>query len=82
MNVKIKKTNFADLVYLVALDIDKMDYTSVDAVRVDDQLVGFLVTTEEGWGCEYIDITGNKIDFGDADYDVAKYQLIKLISKF
>ncbi|WP_412135468.1 hypothetical protein [Limosilactobacillus mucosae] len=82
MNVKIKKTTLADFVDLVALGIDKMDYTSVDAVMVDDRLVGFLVTTEEGWGCVYIDKTGKKIDFGDADYDVAKYQLIKMIAKF
>lgn len=50
MNIKFKKTTLADFVDLVALDIDKMDYTSVEAVMVDNQLVGFFVTTEGGVG--------------------------------
>lgn len=50
MNIEFKKTTIADFVDLVALGIDEMDYTSVEAVMVDNQLVGFFVTTEGGWG--------------------------------
>ena len=83
MNIKFKKTTLADFVDLVALDIDKMDYTSVEDVMVDNQLVGFFVTTEEGWGCKYMDkVNGQTIDFGKADYDVAKKRLVNMIKAF
>lgn len=83
MNIEFKKTTIADFVDLVALDIDEMDYTSVEAVMVENQLVGFFVTTDEGWGCEYMDkANGQTIDFGEADYDVAKKRLVKMIKAF
>lgn len=83
MNIKFKKTTIADFVDLVALGIDEMDYTSVEAVMVDGQLVGFFVTTEEGWGCKYMDkANGQTIDFGEADYNVAKKRLVKMIKAF
>lgn len=83
MNIEFKKTTIADFVDLVALGIDEMDYTGVEAVMVDDQLVGFFVTTEEGWGCKYMDkANGQTIDFGETDYDVAKKRLVKMIKAF
>lgn len=83
MNIEFKKTTIADFVDLVALGIDEMDYTGVEAVMVDDQLVGFFVTTEEGWGCKYTDkANGQTIDFGEADYYVAKKRLVKMIKAF
>lgn len=59
------------------------DFEMAEAVKVNGQTIGTFVTTEEGWGCQYIDsATKQTIDFGDADYDVAKKHLVALIHNF
>lgn len=75
--IKIKKASQKEL---AKMNIDAMDFTAVETVEVNGQAVGAFVTTEEGWGCQYIDSkTSQTIDFGDDDYTVAKKQLRKMI---
>lgn len=65
---------------LESLDIDSMNYAETDLVNVDGKNIGVFTNSEEGWGCEYIDIqTGQTIDFGDADYADAKNRLCRMI---
>lgn len=77
MTIKIKKASQKEL---AKMNIDAMDFTAVETVEVNGQTVGAFVTTEEGWGCQYIDgKTGQALDFGDADYSDAKSKLRKMI---
>lgn len=77
MTIKFKKASQKEL---AEMNIDAMDFEAVEAVEVNGQTVGTFVTTEEGWGCQYIDSkTGQSLDFGDADYSAAKSQLRKMI---
>ena len=65
MTIKFKKASQKEL---AEMNIDAQDFETVEAVEVNGQAVGTFVTTEEGWGCQYIDSkTGRMIGFGDAD---------------
>lgn len=65
---------------LADMNVDAQDFEAVDAVVVSGQTVGIFATSEDGWGCQYIDRrTGQMLDFGDADYNAAKRQLRKMI---
>lgn len=77
MTIKIKKASQKEL---AKMNINAEDFEAVETVEVNGQAVGTFVTTEEGWGCQYIDgKTGQTLDFGDADYSAAKTQLRKMI---
>lgn len=77
MTIKLKKASQKEL---AKMNIDAMDFEAVETIEVNGQAVGIFVTTEEGWGCQYIDgKTGQVLDFGDADYSAAKAQLRKMI---
>ena len=77
MTIKFKKASQKEL---AEMNIDAMNFEAVEAVEVNGQVVGIFVTTEEGWGCQYIDSkTGQALDFGDADYSTAKSKLRKMI---
>lgn len=75
--IKFKKASQKEL---AKMNIDAEDFAAVETVEVNGQTVGAFVTTEEGWGCQYIDSkTSQTIDFGDDDYSDAKTQLRKMI---
>lgn len=77
MTIKLKKASQKEL---AKMNIDAMDFEAVETVEVNGQAVGIFVTTEEGWGCQYIDgKTGQTLDFGDADYSNAKSKLRKMV---
>lgn len=77
MTIKFKKASQKEL---AKMNINAEDFEAVETVEVNGQAVGTFVTTEEGWGCQYIDgKTGQTLDFGDADYSAAKTQLRKMI---
>lgn len=77
MTIKFKKASQKEL---AKMNIDAEDFEAVETVEVNGQAVGAFVTTEEGWGCQYIDgKTGKALDFGDADYSDAKSKLRKMI---
>lgn len=77
MKIKIKKASQKEL---AKMNIDAEDFAAVETVEVNGQAVGAFVTTEEGWGCQYIDgKTGQTLDFGDADYSDAKSRLRKMV---
>lgn len=77
MTIKFKKASQKEL---AEMNIDAMDFEAVEAVEVNGQAVGVFTTSEEGWGCQYIDSkTSQALDFGNADYSAAKSQLRKMI---
>lgn len=77
MTIKLKKASQKEL---AKMNIDAMDFEAVETVEVNGQAVGAFITTEEGWGCQYIDgKTGQTLDFGDADYSDAKSKLRKMV---
>lgn len=77
MTIKFKKASQKEL---AKMNINAEDFEAVETVEVNGRPVGAFVTTEEGWGCQYIDSkTGQTLDFGDADYSAAKTHLRKMI---
>lgn len=77
MTIKFKKASQKEL---AKMNIDAEDFAAVETVEVNGQAVGTFATTEEGWGCQYIDgKTGQTLDFGDADYSDAKSRLRKMV---
>ncbi len=77
MTIKLKKASQKEL---AKMNIDAADFEAVETVEVNGQVVGAFITTEEGWGCQYIDgKTGQTLDFGDADYSNAKSKLRKMV---
>lgn len=77
MTIKFKKASQKEL---AKMNIEATDFEAVETVEVNGQAVGTFITTEEGWGCQYIDDkTAQTLDFGDADYSDAKSKLRKMI---
>ena len=78
MTIKFKKASQKEL---AKMNINAEDFEAVETVEVNGRPVGAFVTTEEGWGCQYIDDkTAQTLDFGDADYSDAKSKLRKMIT--